>query len=655
MNELRFRQVHLDFHTSPLIDNVGADFDARRFADTLEKAAVDSITCFARCHHGLLYYESRNFPELIHPNLRHRGLLESQIEACRERGIRVPVYTTVRWDKLQADAHPEWLVRRADGAPQNHSCYEAGFYNALCINTPYRDFLKAQVADMFESLPAVDGLFFDIVTDLECSCEYCREGMIREGFEPHLESCRRAYGKRITNQFKYWMTRIVRSCSADCSIFYNCRAVQQHSKGAYSHIEIESLPSGAWGYDHFAFEARYVRNLGCDILGQTGKFHTAWGDFHSFKNREALEYECFRMLALNAKCMVGDQLEPNGELSEPVYSLIGDVFRRIRSREPWCRSAKPLCDTAVLDPREYFEPCRFDSSAALLGAMKILEQSGVQFDIIDSRMDFSRFRLLVLPDEIPVQGDLSQKLTSFIDNGGALILSYKSGFQEDYEPGFSAMPVTRDSHQRVDIFGEEMHGRFDARRNAFANYLLPAGEIGMGLPNTEHVMYMRNLDVTPRPRAEILANAAAPEFYRDYRHFCSHRQAPSSGRIEGPAVVRLGRVIYFAHNIFTQYERRSPRWVKRLFLNAMHMLVRPMLIHDGPTTLLTAVNRREEAGQDVLHLLHYIPRRSCAEMDIIEDVIPLHDVRIDLDVGHPVKSVRLVPRGYCRGFFQEGG
>jgi len=46
--DLRFRQIHLDFHTSELIQGVGSQFDPEEFAATLEKARVDSITCFAR-------------------------------------------------------------------------------------------------------------------------------------------------------------------------------------------------------------------------------------------------------------------------------------------------------------------------------------------------------------------------------------------------------------------------------------------------------------------------------------------------------------------------------------------------------------------------------------------------------------------------------
>ena len=61
------RTIHLDFHTSPLIPDVGVDFDADAFARTFKDAHVDSVTVFAKCHHGRLYFDTDR-PE------RHPGL-----------------------------------------------------------------------------------------------------------------------------------------------------------------------------------------------------------------------------------------------------------------------------------------------------------------------------------------------------------------------------------------------------------------------------------------------------------------------------------------------------------------------------------------------------------------------------------------------------
>ena len=45
----------------------------------------------------------------------------------------------------------------------------------------------------------------------------------------------------------------------------------------------------------------------------------------------------------------------------------------------------------------------------------------------------------------------------------------------------------------------------------------------------------------------------------------------------------------------------------------------------------------------VLHILHYIPERRGQEFDIIEDLIPLHNVSVELRAPKSVKHVQLVP------------
>ncbi len=55
-SELSFRQIHLDFHTSPHIPGVGREFDRSAWQDALRTGHVDSITCFSKCHHGWSYH-----------------------------------------------------------------------------------------------------------------------------------------------------------------------------------------------------------------------------------------------------------------------------------------------------------------------------------------------------------------------------------------------------------------------------------------------------------------------------------------------------------------------------------------------------------------------------------------------------------------------
>jgi hypothetical protein len=536
--------------------------------------------------------------------------------------------------------------------------YEAGFYRKLCLNSPYLDFLKAHTQEILESLPT-DGLFFDIVQPVECSCTFCRTKMEAEGLEPSDPAARQRFGLETINDFKLDMTDFVRRFNTDCSIFYNAGHVGTRHRAvarAYTHFELETLPSGGWGYIYFPVTMRYGRTLGLDCLGQTGKFHTSWGDFHSFKNLAALQYECFRMLAMGAKCMIGDQLHPAGRIDQDVYDLIGEVYAEVEKKEPWCEGARNVTEIAVLHPEEFIGGGHKNLPPAIQGVTRMLEESGHQFDVVDSASDLGDYKVVVLPDYITASPDPIESLEAYLANGGAVIASFASGL-DTTESGFAlkSLGVRLQGEGDRDLEGRLVRGRHFAHHD-FCDYVLPKEGIAQGLRKTEHAMYMRGMEVAAEPGSEVLADTVLPYFDRTYRHFCSHRQTPSSGRLGDPAIVRNGRCIYFSHPIFSQYERNAPRWCKRLFLNALDVLLpEPLVRQDGPTTMQVTVNEQHRENRWVLHLLHYIPERRGQDFDVLEDVIPLHDVRLSVRVPEKVEEVARVPENKPLGFEQKDG
>jgi hypothetical protein len=650
--DLRFRQIHLDFHNSEHIAALGAAFDADEFAATLEKARVNSITCFARCVHGWIYYDTKSFPERRHPHLT-RNLLKEQIEACNSRNIRVPIYVAVQWDVFTAEQHPEWRVVEANGRLEGTPPYEAGFTRFLALNSPFFDFLKSHVQEILETLP-VDGFFFDIVTPVDDSSRWTRAEIEAKGLDPSNAAVRRQHGLEVVNKFMGEMTDFVRKFNTECSIFYNYGHVGTRHRTvatAYTHWELETLPSGGWGYLHFPITVRYARNLGLDYLGQTGKFHTTWGDFHSFKNVEALAYECYRMLAHGAKCMIGDQLHPDGKIDPHVYELIGSVYSEVERKEPWCAGAKALTDIGVLTPEEFHGASMGALPPALMGVTRMLEEGGHQFDVLDSASDFSRYKVLIAPDHIPFSEALAARIERYLSAGGALLASFESGLNpEQTDFALESMGVMLKGDGPRDSSGNLVRGRV-FETNDYAEYILPEGEIGQGLPATEHVMYIRGMEVQASPGATVLASKVNAYFDRSYGHFCSHRQTPSSHTAGDPAIVRKGQVIYFAHPVFTQYNQNAPRWCKKLVLNALALLLPdPLVRHEGPSTLLITLNEQIQHNRRVLHLLHYIPERRGRELDVIEDVIPLYNVKVSLRVDKAVTAVMCVPDGQALDF-----
>ena len=54
------------------------------------------------------------------------------------------------------------------------------------------------------------------------------------------------------------------------------------------------------------------------------------------------------MLAYGAKCSIGDQLHPDGEMNLDTYKLIGAAYAEVEQKEPWCDYVKPVAKIAIV-------------------------------------------------------------------------------------------------------------------------------------------------------------------------------------------------------------------------------------------------------------------------------------------------------------------
>ena len=628
MQMLSPRQVHLDFHTSEWIEGVGAQFDAETFARMAKEAAVSSMTVFARCHHGWLYYDSWRFPERVHPHLANRNLLVEQVRALHAQGIKAPVYITVQWDYYTANRHPEWLIRKPDGAHEGGPFSEPGFYQSLCVNTGYWKFLQEQTLEVIELLgEELDGLFFDIVGIRPCACAACRKEMLEKGLDFGDEAQVRAFAKQSIDRFKQKMSAFVREHNDRCTIFYNAGHVgpcTKESKEAYTHFELESLPSGGWGYLHFPVTARYARKLGKDCIGMTGKFHTSWGDFHSLKNQAALEFEAFRMLSFGFACSIGDQLPPDGRLNAATYRLIGKVYRPFAEREAWARPSTPLVEAAVLtNESPLYEQQMSDS---ILGAAQLLEELALQFDIIDAEMDFSPYKLLIVPEDVAGSSALSEKLAAFTVAGGRVLSCGRGALDNGAYP--ACYPA-----------------RYAGEREAYPDFIVANGLLAEGLePENEYAIYQQGAVLENAQNAVLFARA--PYFPRVGRKFCSHRYTPSAGGEAYPTAAWANGVLLFAHPLFAQYRDCAPGWVKQIVKNALDLLLPERLVrHDGASTVTVSLLDQPEHHRTCAHILSYIPVRKSATIDIVEERTQARDLHLTLRIPRGFTRARLVPEG----------
>ncbi|MGL5753552.1 MAG: beta-galactosidase trimerization domain-containing protein, partial [Paraclostridium sp.] len=635
-----FRQIHLDFHTSEYINKIGDEFNEEEFAKTLEGASVNSITCFARCHHGWLYYPSKNYSNMIHPTLTNKNLLINQIDACHKRNIKAPIYTTVQWDGYISNNYPQWLSRDYEGnIIDTQKVKEPHFYNTICLNSPYRQYFKNHIIDIIESVgpERIDGFFMDIMFVVDCNCEYCKGKMKELNINIENEEDRLNYASSMLDEFRGEISSLIKSKVPKATIFYNSSHIGPkfwNSPEAFTHLEIESLPSGGWGYDHFPTTVRFVRLLGRDILGMTGKFHTYWGDFHSLKNQAALEFECFNMLAQGTKCSIGDQLHPNGVLSKNTYDLIGKVYSSVKEKEEYLKNIKVVSEIGLLTPEGLNK--EKGTSQALIGAVRMLQELSYQFDIVDMNIDFNNYKLIIVPDTIKGNYKLSKKLEKYVSDGGKVIGVY------------DALDLGED----IDFFGNNRLGKSKYDRD----FIIPNNIIGKNLPKEEFVMYLGKIDVRCK-HSENLLDSIKPYFNRgEDGKFCSHQHAPSSKEVGYPAVTKYKNRIYFAHPIFSIYRKNTSKWCKEIMKDAIGVLLESKLVnHNGPSTVLTTLQKDLDSNGYILHILHYITEKRSQDIYTIEDIISLYDVKFELSIEDiKIESLRKYDEYNNIEFIKEG-
>jgi hypothetical protein len=625
--ELRFRQVHLDFHTSPLIPGIGADFDPDEFVHTLKDASVNSINIFAKCHHGMAYYPTK--VGVMHPNLKF-DLLGRMIEACHRADILTPVYYTIMWDQHAAMNHSDWRVLDETGKDDGAGPLEAGWIR-LCPNTPYLDYCVAQSEEIARNYD-VDGFWFDILeySSYGCFCPCCMREREKLGLDSTRQEDRARHSEIVLARALDRLSSAVKKYKPQAMLFFNGRVrigMRPYLK-YFTQVEIESLPGGGWGYAHFAIMSRYVRNLGLDYLGMDGRFHRSWGDFGGLRNQAALDYECFRMLAQAGKCSVGDQLHPRGKLVKPVYELIGRTYRSVAEKEPWCRGARAVTEIGYLSTAHFLVPVSVARSDE--GVTNMLEELHHQFDTLDRESDFSRYKIIILPDGHRLDEELTRKVKDYLASGGRLILSHESGL--DPEGKRFVLPD----------FGVDYEAPSPYQGNK-GDYFEVLEGLNEGIPQTVHFSYTPGSLVKAQPGTATLARFWQPYFDRNYLHFSSHRQTAYEKPTDYAVVTQKGSVIYISFPVFSGYALNAYRVQKLLVRNCIaRLLPTPLVRTNAPSTAELTVT--EQQGRRIVHVLHYPAERRCPDLDIVEDVIPLSNLRIALRMESRPTRVYLAPQ-----------
>ncbi len=609
------RQIHLDFHTSPFIPDVGVEFDAEEFAATLKKAHVNSVTVFAKCHHGMCYYPTQT--GVSHPAIGSRDLLGEQIEALHRKGIRAPIYTTIVWEENVAQHFPEWRQMTKDGHFAGWSVGpdgQPGHVGTWQFNNPlhpaYQDYIEAHVREICGRYGnAVDGFFFDILFFApgacwsEASIDFRKKhGLMADDaatFDRFQGAAQAAFSKKFT--------RLVHSLQPKATVFYNAQNDGNMDPGVgpraradfQTHCEIESLPSGFWGYYHFPRMALAQSRWGKPWLGMTGRFQKMWGDFGGIKPQPALEFECFRAQALGGASSIGDQLPPRGTLDPVAYDLIGSVYAQWEAAEPFYAGSEAL--PAEIGIFSASAP-GLEAGTSEEGAVLLCDEAHYHCAMLDSLDSLKDYSFLMLPDSTVVDAATAKKLKAFHARGGQLLISHRAGFDADGRWALDFLPLT-----------------FAGETEKFPTYWRARAGFDKPMSASDRVFYQGGMQVKPGKGVKVLVDRVLPYFKRSAVTFSSHFQTPPVARVDRfPAVVAGPGFVYFADPIFREYRRSGNLAVRDVWRRILRSVTGGPQFGAGlPATVGVYPRRR---GKDLLlTLLHYIPIRKAMEIDVIDE------------------------------------
>ncbi len=657
---MRYRQVHLDFHTSEEIPDIGKDYSKENFQEALRKGHVDSITLFSKCHHGWAYHPSE--ANEMHPNLKF-DLLGAQMEAAHEIRVRTPVYLSAGLDEKMAGRHPEWLIRNRDESTTWARDFSQPGYHRMCFNSPYLEYLLRQIEEVCERYDA-DGIFLDIVGVAPCYCQNCMRRLREEGRDPYDEAEVYGLAERVYAEYAERVRESIDRVKPGLPVFHNSGHLRRGRRDLAfynTHLELESLPTGGWGYDHFPLSAAYGRTLGMEIVGMTGKFHRSWGEFGGFKHPNALRYEAALAAASGAGCSVGDQLHPCGRMDPVTYEIIGAAYRELEKKEPWLVGAENLADVAVFSQEaadNYRQGRKFGTGqtggvgTGDAGCTRILLEGKYLFDAIDADAELGGYKVIILPDRIELDGRLRDKFQKYLDEGGKVLLSGTSGLMEPEGAWEAQDPEFGQTVSKKPFFGLDLGIRYLGESEFSPAYICPDFE-PEPLGRTSFLINGR-VQRIENLAGKRLAGLENPYFNRTVRHFSSHAHAPGNRQDAGPGIVLHERGAYIAWDVFRDYGENGSLICKKIVCHVLDELlgeektVRTNLPAQGSVTLT-----RQE-GRLVLHLLYASPVRRGQGVEVIEDIIPLYNIEVELRTEKRVRDIWLEPQHEEVSFVQVG-
>jgi hypothetical protein len=248
----------------------------------------------------------------------------------------------------------------------------------------------------------------------------------------------------------------------------------------------------------------------------------------------------------------------------------------------------------------------------------------LEYDVVESGDDISKYRCIILPDKVKLTRDDEDSLIDFTEAGGVIIASYESTFDrlgiQKLEPSVADLDYIKCNVEEV---------------------------------STPFLSYSHAYKV--KTDGDVLAEVYEPSFNRTWGHFCGHKNTPYKLEpADYPALVKCKNVVYFAHPVFEAYKKSGNYFLEKYVANTIESVYeKAITTSELPSCGKIRLREADDKSFLALHTL-YAPAVNRGNVCLLPDFPTLYGVKIKVRVDREITSATSVPDGASIPFTQEG-
>jgi len=649
-----FRRGLFDFHAGEAVPEV--ELDTKAYFAAASEAGIQTITFMTKDAFGTSYYDTR----IGHKNSKLKGdLLAAATQEAKKYNIDIIAYYNVGLNSYVAQDNPDYRQRTADGNPVTGAF---DYYDILCMNSPYRDFVYGQLAEIAENYE-VAGFFFDITYVWEgcCYCEYCHQLYLakfgrRMPNSPQPGSVEQKQWQSFQREIRFNFLRdavsLLKRINPDLLVGWN-----HAGDPIFGQVEADQFAdyfTSEFHPPHYKFGsllARWKRSLRKPFELMMPSEMGSWGEW-TVAPAATLQTMAAIAVAGGGSISFGHVAYPSGllkgQVPAAVMTAIAGANNAVKALEPWLLGAESVPMVAVLHAignKRMMESSAMEWQADLphlQGIHRILTEGHIHFDIIDEQALIERIELynvLILPDQAYLDETVQARIRAYVLGGGRVIASGRTslyGMDGLQQPDFGL----------ADVFGVHF-----AKQSIYSvSYFYPIGnELRTQMPDLPILLKSPGqyaLEVKADANTRELSGFVAPAVEaKAFRHVY-HQHAHPAYATSYPAITvhdcGAGSCAYIAGPIEASYWSTGSPWLRNLYLNLLRELdPDPALTINAPMSIEVSVMR--QPSRLIVHLVNAREELAAGSKGFIEQIAPVVDVKVAIKGS--ATDVYLAPEG----------